>query len=249
MSKLAFMITCFDEVDAIDVALTSLRHFYPDESVCLFCEGNVKDFDFAESKHKATVMQGFDSQSPLLKLSDQNYTKQDAIKVERAVRILIDRITHTAEISGADYILLHCPDTLIRGKATIPEGSGLLGSCVNRYFIEKINQVLIKYGGIPVSFFGAVPAIFNVKDFLKAKEILLNNKDLIEELSDASCYTFSHDIFMSIVFSLIGKKEEFNPEIIECGRSTNWMESGCPVIHQFRCFYPKRTTKYNSQQQ
>ena len=102
MSKLAFMITCFDEVDAIDIALTSLRHFYPEESVCLFCEGDAENFDFASKKHNAHVIQGFDSQSPLLKLSDQNYTKQDSIKVERAVRILIDRITYTAEISGAD---------------------------------------------------------------------------------------------------------------------------------------------------
>lgn len=248
MSKLAFMITCFDEVNAIDVALTSLRHHYPNEYVNVFCEGDAKDFLFLEKKHNVSVIQGFDSQSPLLKMSDKDYDKTKSLKVETAVRILIDRINLTIEDSKADYILLHCPDTLIRGKFEIPDGSGLLGSCVNRYFFKATNDVLLKYGGLEVNYFGAVPAIFNTKDFLQAKQILENNKTLIQELCDSSCYTFSHDIFMSIVFSLIGKREEFNPQIIECGRSTNWMESGCPIIHQFRTFYPKRKTKYKSQE-
>lgn len=248
MSKLAFMITCFDEVNAIDVALTSLRHFYPEEKVVIFCEGNHEDFLYLKEKHNVNVLQGLDTQSPLLKLNEKNYKEEDFAKVEKAIRVLLGRISFTADYSNSEYILLHCPDTLIRGEIEIPQDSGLLGSCVNRYFIENINKVLVDNGGIEVFYFGAVPAIFSVKDFKKAKEILLNNVDLISKLAEASCYSFSHDIFMSILFSLIGKREEFNPQIIECGRNTNWIESGCPIIHQFRTFYPKRTTKYKSQE-
>lgn len=248
LNKLSFMITCFDEVNAIDVALTSLRHFYPEEKVIIFCEGKSKDFAYLENKYNVEIHQADDTQSPLLRLSEQNYSKEDHIKVEYAMRVLIDRITITAKQSQSEYILLHCPDTLIRGEIEIPENAGLLGSCVNRYFINNINKVLLRNGGIEVNYFGAVPAIFNVQDFIKAKEILLNTEGLIKELAEASCYSFSHDIFASILFSLIGKREEFNPQIIECGRNTNWMDSGCPIIHQFRTFYPKRTTKYKSQE-
>jgi hypothetical protein len=248
LNKLSFMITCFDEVNAIDVALTSLRHFYPEEKVVIFCEGNSKNFEFLEKKYNVKVKQGIDSQSDLLKLNDQNYTIKDQEKVVKAIDVLLERISFTAEYSKSEYILLHCPDTLIRGKIEIPDNSGLLGSCVNRYFIKNINEVLLANGGIEVNYFGAVPAIFNVKDFYKAQQIILNKKDLVEKLAEASCYSFSHDIFTSILFSLIGKREEFNPQIIECGRNTNWMDSGCPIIHQFRTFYPKRTTKYKSQE-
>lgn len=248
MHKLGFMVTCYDEVNAIDIALTSLRHYYPKEGITIFCEGDAKDFEHIRDKHKAKVLQSSDTQSPLLKLSDNNYTQEDFKKVKTAMSVLLSRISLACSLNDCEYLLLHCPDTLIRGEINIPDGAGLLGSRVNSYFINKINDVLLKYGGVSVSEFGAVPAIFNVTDFRKAHEIIKNNETILKELAEASCYSFSHDIFIAILFSLIGKREEYNPQIVECDRNPHWIGTDCPIVHQFRTFYPKRKTKYKSQE-
>jgi len=248
MNKLGFMVTCYDEVNAIDIAMTSLRHYYPEEGITIFCEGHSDSFEYIRDKHKAKVLQSSDTQSSLLKLSDDNYTSEDFAKVKTAMSVLLSRISLACTWNNCEYLLLHCPDTLIRGKINIPEGAGLLGSRVNPYFIPRINNVLLKYGGVQVSDFGAVPAIFNVSDFRKADQIVKNNPTILKELAEASCYSFSHDIFMAILFSLIGKREEYNPQIVECGRNPNWIDTDCPIVHQFRTFYPKRKTKYKSQE-
>ena len=242
------MVTCFDEVNAIDIAMTSLRHFYPKEFVTLYCEGDFQDFEFMRDKHNVRVVQGADTQSQILKLSEQNYGDKDVAKVKTAMRVLLSRISLACSWGDCEYLLLHCPDTLIRGEINIPEGASLLGSCVNPYFIPKINDVLLKYGGLSISEFGAVPAILNVADFRKAHQIIKNNPTILQELAGASCYSFSHDIFMSILFSLIGKREEYNPQIVECGRNPHWIGTDCTIVHQFRTFYPKRKTKYKSQE-
>lgn len=236
------MVTCYDEVNAIDVAMTSLRHFYPDAPVTLFCENDDIDFWKTCVDHDIKNIGAEDTQSSLLKLSDDNYQLHDIPNVEIAIRTFLSRVMKSAR--NCEYLCLHCPDTLIRGEIEIPECSGLLGSCVNKYFPEKINEVLIRNGGIWVDCFGAVPAIFNVEDFYRAYDKIMSTPNLIRELAEASCYSFSHDILMSILFSLIEKREEFNPQIVECGRNPNWMQTDCPIIHQFRTFYPERKNKY-----
>jgi hypothetical protein len=240
------MVTCYDEVNAIDIALTSLRHHYPEEGVTIFCEGNVEPFKFMAEKYNARVCKSTDTQSSLLKLSDQNYKQEDQLNVELAMKVLLTRISLACAWNDCEYLLLHCPDTLIRGEINIPTDAGLLGSLVNPYFIPRINDVLVKHGGIPVAAFGAVPAIFNVEDFKRAYQIIKDNPTILKELSEVSCYSFSHDIFMSCLFSLIGKREEYNPQIVECDRNPNWIQTDCPIVHQFRTFYPKRKTKYGS---
>lgn len=242
MHKLGFMVTCYDEVNAIDVAMTSLRHFYPDAPINLFSEKSRYDFWEICTKYKIKNQESEDTQSSLLKLSEENYNQEDIDNVEFAIRTFLSRVLKS--IKDCRYLCLHCPDTLIRGEIEIPEGSGLLGSCVNKYFPKKINEVLIKNGGIWVDCFGAVPAIFNATDFLNAYDKIKRTPNLIRELAESSCYAFSHDILMSILFSLIGKREEYNPQIVECGRNPNWMQTDCPIVHQFRTFYPKRKNKY-----
>jgi hypothetical protein len=242
------MVTCYDEVNAIDIAMTSLRHFYPDAPIYLFCEKDEKTFLSICNNHGIGQGWSEDTQSDLLKLNDSNYSSEDYNKVERAIQVFLKRVNLVCLDSNIEYLCLHCPDTLIRGKIDIPEGSGLLGSCVNKYFPEKLNKVLLKHGGAKVEYFGAVPAILNVVDFQKSYEKILSEPALIRELAKASCYAFSHDILMSILFSLIGKKEEYNPQIVECGRNPNWIDTDCSIVHQFRTFYPKRKTKYKSQE-
>ena len=249
MHKLAFMVTCYDEVSAIDIAMTSLRHHYPDAPIFLFCEKD--ENTFAKVCKKQFIKQGTseDTQSQLLKLSEQNYSAQHISKVEHAIITFLNRVAYSCDESGAEYMCLHCPDTLIRGEIDIPDGAGLLGSCVNPYFNLATNEVLTRNGGISVHSFGAVPAIFNIKDFYEAYHIITYEKpNLIRELAESWVYSFSHDILMSILFSLVGKREEYNPQIVECGRNPNWINTDCPIVHQFRTFYPRRKTKYKSQE-
>jgi hypothetical protein len=137
---------------------------------------------------------------------------------------------------------------LIRGVLNIPENTGLLGSTVNKYFSSETNKILVANGGIPINFFGAVPAIFNTADFIKAKKILYDAPNLLSDLCYSFYAIFSHDILMPILFSLIGKSETYNPDITECNRNPYWEHSHHPLVHQFRVFYPTRTSKYSINQ-
>ena len=47
-----------------------------------------------------------------------------------------------------------------------------------------------------------------------------------------------------VLFSLIGYEEEYNSEIVECTRNSNWKNTQHPLVHQFREFYPVRKGKY-----
>lgn len=249
MNKLGFMITCYDEVNAIDVALCSLRQNYPDAPVSLFCEKDDQEFKNICFKHNVFQGESEDTQSSLLRLSEYNYSKEDIVKVERAIQVFLNRVYLSClHAKDCQYMLLHCPDTLIRGVIDIPDGTGLFGSCINHYFSSSTNQILLEYGGIHIDYFGAVPAVFSIENFHKSYKIIQNNPELVRKLAESWIWSFSHDIIMPILFSLIGKKEEFNSQTEHCSLNPNWMDSGCPIVHQFRTFYPKRKTKYKSQE-
>jgi hypothetical protein len=244
-NKLGIFVTCYDETMAIEQALLSLKSIYPDIPTYLTYESD-KDFSFLYQKISNIIInKGEDSMGPVLGLSESNYQSEEQQKsIKNASLTLINRLIDSINHLNSEYILLHCPDTFIRGELNIPENSGLLGSQVNRYFPDSTNKILIQYGGIPIHFFGAVPAIFSTNDFLKAKDILLSDDKIIDDLCKSFYAIFSHDILMPILFSLIGKSEEFNPDIVECGRNPNWRNTNHPLLHQFRFFYPQRTSKY-----
>lgn len=243
-NELGFFITCYDETESIKQAVTSLRLSYPDAPVYVTYESD-SDFSFLTTFSNISINKGVDSMGqtliipPFVKPSPQ---QADAIKFASVT--LINRITKALGFFDSQYVLLHCPDTFIRGKLTIPSGAGLLGSQVNRYFFPEVNEILVRHGGVPISFFGAVPAIFNVDDFKRGRDLFLGNEPLVNELCSSFYAISSHDILLPILFSLIGKNEEFNPEITECGRNPNWETSGHPLLHQYRFNYPKRASKY-----
>lgn len=242
--QLGFFITCYDEIESIKQAMISLRASYPDAPVYVTHESD-EDFSFLHSFSNISVNKGVDSMGPTLILTPfVKPSPQQAAAIRFASVTLINRITKAIEFFNSEYVLLHCPDTFIRGKLTIPKGAGLLGSQVNRYFFPEVNEVLVRHGGVPISYFGAVPAIFNIEDFKKGRDLFLGNEQLISELCSSFYAICSHDILLPILFSLIGKYEEFNPEITECGRNPNWETSGHPLLHQYRFNYPKRTSKY-----
>jgi hypothetical protein len=243
-NKLGIFMTFFDETKAIKYAISSLRRFYPESPLYIVYESD-EDFSFLKKDTNNVYYKVDDTMGSVLGINDQNFrTEKNQKNIKIATLAVIERVSKAIEYFDSEYILQHCPDSLIRGKLTIPENTGLLGSRVNQYFSDDVNKVLIKYGGIPITAFGAVPAIYNSDDFLKAKNIFLKNETLLDELCNAWYPIFSHDILLPILFSLIGKMETFNPEITECGRNPNWTNSGHPLLHQFRFNYPHRTSKY-----
>jgi hypothetical protein len=250
-NDLGIFVTCFDEVEAIRYALASCRKFYPTNPIYLTTESD-KDFSFLSELGNIQINKGEDTMGGVLGIRHDNddfRLPDQQAKIKKATFALIERLELAIPFLDSEYIILHCPDTLIRGKLNIPSGTGLLGSTVNKYFSGDTNNIIVKNGGIPISNFGAVPAIFSTNDFLKAKDKLLNTPNLIDELCYSFYAVFSHDIIMPILFALIGKLEEFNPDITECGRNPLWEHSHHPLVHQFRRFYPQRTAKYSVNQQ
>lgn len=246
-NKIGFFTLCYDETQALHFAYNSLKSYYPEAPIFLNSESK-EDFIFLKKYIKNIHIENVeDTQSGLFKYKPGDHVlEENRIKNKKAVLILLERLEKAINLLQTDYILMHCPDTLVRGKITIPNDSGLLGSRVNNYFFPEINQILLKNRGIEITAFGAVPAIFKSEDFLKAKYIFLQNKNILEELCNNFYAVFSHDIILPILFALIGKQEEYNPEITECTRNFNWITSSHPLIHQFRFFYPHRTSKYKS---
>ncbi len=242
-NKLGLFVICFDEIEAIHYSLKSARKIYPDIPIYLNCEGEENSFDFLQNDIVGiNINYVEDTFSNVLLLNEENFrdgNNQQYIKI--ATLALINRLCKAIPFLNSEYILLHCSDTLIRGTLTIPENTHFLGSRVNNYFFQEINNILVKNGGITVTAFGGCPAIFKTDDFLIAKDKFVS---LIDELC-YNCYAvFTQDIFMSIIFALIGKEEQFNPDIVECGRNSLWEHTNCPLVHQFRNFYPQRKGKY-----
>lgn len=247
MNKLGVYTLCYDEVQAIHFAYNSLRDFYPDSPIYLNSESNL-DFNFLKTYFKKIHIENVeDTQSGIFKFKPGDHVlNENRIKNKNAVINLISRLKKAFEFLQSDYVIMHCPDTLVRNKLTIPEGSVLLGSNVNNYFFEDVNNVISNYGGSPISNFGAVPAIFKVEKFLECLKIF-ESSNILDELCDVFYAVYSHDIIIPIIFALGGEIEQYNPDITECTRNPDWLRSKHPILHQFRSFYPKRKLKYGSE--
>lgn len=244
-NKLGLFVTCYDEKEAIEFALRSANSLYPNIPIFINCEGKI---DFSELKKELLniKLEYFeDTLSGVLKINEGNFllphNQENIIKATKAV---VDRIVYALDFLNSEYILLHCPDTLIRGKITIPEGSRLLGSRVNHFTWPTVNKFLLENGGVEISHFGAVPAIFHVETFLIAVQKATSIPNFFEKLAQAFYAPFSHDLLLPILFSLVQKIEEFNPEATHCTLNPNWKNTQHPIVHQFREHYPKRSQKY-----
>ena len=244
-NKLGVYFTCFDELEATRVSIFYLKRVYPGIPIRLFYEGNI-NFKFLETETmNLLATKEEDHLSVALK------GKVDAFHpgaVKRATLDVINRLNSAIPFLNSDYILMLDPDALVRGQLTIPDGVALLGSRinVNQGQLDKLNQVLLKYGGKPIDKWGATPCVFNAFKFLQAMEILNKYPTILDEMCAAFYAMFAHDVLLPSIFSLIGESETFNPDIVECNRNPNWVNTNCPLVHQFTEYYPKRATKYGS---
>lgn len=247
VSKLGLFVTCFDEVEALRFALNSANNIYNNIPIYINCESKIDLKCLQEDGLNVSINYYEDTLSSVLGVTETTYlTEENQNNLIKATREILERIELSFNFLNSDYVLLHCPDTLIRGTLTIPKESHLLGSRVNIFRWEMVNRLLVENGGVEITHFGAVPAIFRADTFLQGLARLRNIPNFIELLSKAFYVPFSHDIIIPIVFSLVGKTEEYNPDIVECSRNVNWEKTNKPLVHQFREKYPTRKTKYKA---
>jgi hypothetical protein len=245
--KLGAFYTCYDELEATRFSISSFRSSYPLSPIRLFYEGDA-DFKSLESEFSNLISsKEEDTLSKCFGVGPHNYLEPDNLAaISKCAWTVLERLASSIEFLQSEYVIMLDPDAIVRGQLNIPDGSALLGSRINShvFVLSSLNRVLIKYGGVPLTAWGATPTIFNADKFLSARKILLDNPDIFPEMCAAFYAIFAHDILLPSVFSLIGESEVFNPDIIECGRDANWRTSPKPLLHQYRELYPKRDTKY-----
>jgi len=241
-SNIGFFYSVFNEEEAVDFSIKNLKVNYPDSFVYLVSDGGA-DFSYLESRYsnlKTSFEQ--DTMSKTFEINKNNFQTPDYdLVTEVCVKTLLDRLTKAIDYLGTDYVVMLDPDALVRGKLSIPYGTKLLGSRVNRGFPRNFRKVMRNFpGGISINHWGATPAIFEVKTFLLAKDNLLRNWHIFNELRRHFHALYAHDVILPVMYGLIGIREEFNPDITECLRDKNWELNKKPLVHQFREFYPKK---------
>jgi len=246
-SSIGVFTLCYDETQAIHFAYQSFRSHHSESPIYLNTESNL-DYNFLHKYFDNIYIENVeDTQSGLFKFKPGDHIlEENRSKNKKAVKHLLSRLKKAFSFLETDYVLMHCPDTLIRGEIKIHNNHSLLGSRVNNYFFKEVNDVILKYGGVEISAFGAVPAIFKVEKFLECLKIF-ESSNILDELCDVFYAVYSHDIIIPIIFALGGEIEQYNPDITECTRNPDWLRSKHPILHQFRSFYPKRKLKYGSE--
>ena len=161
----------------------------------------------------------------------------------------LDRVQRGIKYCGnPEWTCMTEPDVLIRGKISYPEGAKLLGTRVNcAWYTEPcldmfmgMNEIISQIdGSTPVLRWGAVPVIFHTETFLKALKVYQDNFELLDKITEKHYAPGTFDLFMGIIFSLIGESETFSDEYTECLRNPSWKTSGQPIVHQYREFYEK----------
>lgn len=250
MSSLGFFFSCYKEKKAVEYSLSELIKHYPDSPIYLVSDGGL-DYSYLESdfKNLKTNLEE-DTMSETFKITAGrsgcnknigNYLEeyyQDVIK--KCTLAVLNRLESAIEYCNTDYILMMDPDTLVRGKLTIPEGSKLLGSRINRGLPKGLKNVLARVEGAKViDCWGATPAIFETKTYMKSWEMFKHTPELLDMMTKEFYAIYAHDVLLPIIFALVGEEETFNPDIIECSRNPFWEVCPNPLVHQFKRYYEK----------
>lgn len=237
--NLGFFYSCYTENRAVEYSISQLRKYYPENPIYLVSDGG-SDFTYLKDQYQnLEVSLEEDTMSDTFKITDRNWREpihQNAIR--KASYAVLNRLEKAIEYCNTDYILMMDPDALVRGKLNIPNGVKLLGSRINRGLPEGLKNVLASIENAKViDCWGATPAIFEVKTFLKSLKIIQKNPNIIDSFIHEFYAIYAHDVLLPLVFALVGEEETFNPDIIECSRDPNWKIKSNPLVHQFKEFY------------
>ena len=248
MTSLGFFFSCFNENKSVEYSLSELVKHYPDSPIYLVSDGG-NDFSYLESEYK-NLKFSFeeDTMSETFKITagssgcdrkNGNYAEdyyQDVIK--KCTLAILNRLESAINYCKTDYILMMDPDTLVRGKLTIPEGVKLLGSRINHRLPKGLKNVLARVEGAKIiDCWGATPAIFETQTFMKSWEMFRDTPELLIMMSMEFYAIYAHDVLLPIIFALVGEEETFNPDIIECSRNPFWEACPHPLVHQFKRYY------------
>ena len=86
---------------------------------------------------------------------------------------------------------------------------------------------------------GCCPYYISYTNFLKALKVYKKNFDIMDKFSEKHYAPGTFDLFIGLIFALIGEPEVYNTDITECLRDPSWKTSSHPIVHQYRVHYEK----------
>tara|TARA_X000000368_G_C22969838_1_gene684947 strand:+ start:290 stop:1135 length:846 start_codon:yes stop_codon:yes gene_type:complete len=247
IEDIGFVYNCvYKQKKAFVRSVEAIREVYPESKIYAVSDGGL-DYSFLEDENFIFAMED-DFKSPLKAVGAHNFLEpesQDVTKKEMAATLR--RVEKGIEVCGnPEWTCMTEPDVLIRGRLTYPENGKLLGSRINCCTIDDrcvdmfmgMNELISEVeGSIPVARWGAVPVLFHTETFLKALKIYKENFNILDKLTEKHYAPGTFDLFIGLIFALVGEPEVFNSEVTECLRNPQWHTSGHPIVHQYREFY------------
>ena len=247
IDDIGFVYNCvFKQKQAFVRSVEAIREVYPESKIYAVSDGGL-DYSFLEDENFIFSMED-DFKSPLKNIDGDNFLLpeyQEVTKKEMAKTL--ERVEKGIEVCGnPEWICMTEPDVLIRGRLTYPENGKLLGSRINCATVSQecldqfmsMNSLLSEIEtSTPVLRWGAVPVLFHTETFLKALQVYKDNFNILDKLTEKHYAPGTFDLFIGLIFALVGEPEVFNSEVTECLRNPQWHTSGHPIDRQYREFY------------
>lgn len=246
---LGVFYTCYTETKAVDYSLELLFKHYPDIPVYLVSDGG-NNYDFLKDKYpgkKIKILLEKDTRGKLPSIRDHNYmTPENQEYMIHSIHAFLDRVKRAIEFCNCKHLLIMEPDVLVRGVLNIPENSKLLGSRINVGITNDYKNFLNEFpGAVVINTWGVTPAIFSTDSFNKVMDLIKLYPELISIICKLEWKIYNYDVLFPCLFALLGITEEFNPDIVECFRNSNWQNTHHPLVHQYRAKYPLSSEGYD----
>ena len=247
IDDIGFIYNCvFKQKKAFEYSVEAIKRVYPESKIYVVSDGGL-DYSYMEDENLKFSMEE-DTVSGTKRVNGDNFLDPELQKIiKTGMAATLDRAQRGIEFCGnPEWICMTEPDVLIRGKISHPEGAKLLGTRVNEsWHSEKaldqfmgMNMLLGEIeGAIPVLRWGAVPVIFHTETFLKGLKVYQDNFELLDKLSEKHYNPGAFDIFIDLIFALVGEQEVYSSEYTECLRNPIWKDTAHPIVHQFREYY------------
>ena len=247
IDDIGFIYNCvFKQRKAFEYSVKAVKEVYPDSKIYVVSDGGF-DYSYMEDENLKFSMEE-DTVSPLKGINGDNFLEPNHQTIIKAgMKATLRRLEAGIEYCGnPEWICMTEPDVLIRGRISYPDNAKLLGTRVNHawhsegclYQFMEMNSLLSEIeGAIPIIRWGAVPVIFHTETFLKGLKVYKDNFELLDKLTEKHYAPGTFDLFIGIIFALIGEQEVYNKDITECLRNPSWKTSDHSIVHQFREYY------------
>jgi hypothetical protein len=233
---------------ALEYGLEQIRKFYPNSKIYIVSDGGY-DYSYLQDQYDNLKFEmGEDTIGAYTQMDFYNYREEENQKaIKKNIKVNIERIVAGIEYcEHPDWIFMTEPDVLLRGKVSYPSNAKLLGTRLNYAWdipgrldqYIAMNQISSQVDtSIPMFRWGAVPAIFDTKTYLKSVKAYKENFELLDDITTTVFGVNCFDVIVPFLFSLVGEEEVYNSEITECLRDPSWKNSSHPIVHQFREYY------------